>query len=234
MDFMSDSDSRKSSRAERREREYQMKKDKLEKKQDVKEAKRMSRSSSERAILPVNESAISKDILTPEKSSKQARSRSQSEGPRKKDSAGKQTQGPTCPREDAKTQEFCDSKQTDVPTHNLKLQCKISKYAMKRQEQMDRAEAEKQAKAAAMEKEREEAAFEADAKAAAARRKASWEAKEAAVEEALRLEAQLKALADEAESARKAVAVSNPDLIDSSEPNDDPDLDDWIVLSTPA
>lgn len=226
MDFI-DSEACKSSRAHRRDRDTSLAQTAYEKKQEKKEAKRLSRSSSEKALL----SADSEELSTPEKMPRQGRRRSTSVGTKNSDARHCELQG--C--EDV--QEVVGDEANVITKHQRKL----CKSAMKRQQEMERSQKAREAKAAALEKQMEEEAAVAEAEAAASRRRAAWEAREAAAMEALQqmevvraeTEAEeaekdaLKALIGEAEAAMAALA-GGPSACRHQ--NQDPDLEGWEIL----
>jgi hypothetical protein len=196
-------------------------------KQEKKEAKRLSKSESEKTLV----SAQAEECSTPGKSSKQSRRRSTSEGAEKEEPLTKA--------------EVHALGQVEANALTPKTQRKLSKSALRRQQELEKSQAARVAKAAAAEKAKEEEASAAEAEAAAARRRALWEARDAAAMAAtIKMQAMdaeaatevsgeeqvaaLQTLAAEAAAAVSAVAAHG--LSASTQAIHDPDLDGWEIL----
>jgi hypothetical protein len=197
-------------------------------KQEKKEAKRLSKSESEKTLV----SAQAEECSTPGKSSKQSRRRSTSEGAEKEEPLTKA--------------EVHALGQVEANALTPKTQRKLSKSALRRQQELEKSQAARVAKAAAAEKAKEEEASAAEAEAAAARRRALWEARDAAAMVAATIKMQameaeaatevsgeeqvaaLQTLAAEAAAAVSALAAHG--LSASTQAIHDPDLDGWEIL----
>jgi len=179
------------------------------------------------------------DSTTPVKSSPQTKRRSMSEGNELEDVKEKGEANSSRSRSRNPEDE-------GVGSHRRKL----SKSAIKRQQDLERKQTSRHANATAIEKAKEDEAVVAEAEAAAARRRAVWEAKdEAAKAFALKAEAEKKyadnlnedlllALEAEAKAATAAfcgnkegkVEVTKPSMSGDTNDLEDPDLEGWEIL----
>lgn len=210
MDFVDyaecDSDCRTPiNRAQRRERDQQKGSDYYMKKSEKKNEKRRSRS-----CVPM--STPTEEFHSEMKSSKPSRCRSLSEGQEKEEV--KENSPPVAsPNEEQITpvkerrprSSSAPREQGKDEKDEAKHQRKLCKSALKRQQEVDRTEAQRLVRAKDMECAKEEEAFEAEAQGAAARRRAVWEAKDAAAKEAIMAAAAENKIAEEASSEGDAL-----------------------------
>lgn len=205
MDF-SDSETSvcKAQRAQRRDRDSLLAGVAFTRKQEKKESKR-SRSLSG----PAKDRMTDDDEITPQKTSKQSRRRSASHGAEKERAKEDPATKAPDPEEAVDEAEVDTAKETvkeavkenvDSNATTTKAQRKLSKSALKRQQEIERSEHSRQARAQEKEREKEEEALAAQAEAAAAKRRAAWEMRDAAAREAVvkeELEKKAKAELDE-------------------------------------
>jgi len=232
----------RSNRAQRRDRDSLMAQDAYVKKQEKKKERRSVSAGSNKGD----------DLNTPEKHLSQSKRRAAAD----EDVEGKENIDASAPKASLVV-DASDPKAILLVSkeQGAAVQRKRSKSASKRQRQVEDALSARQLKADATQKEEEEEAFAVEAEAATARRRAAWEAKDAAAREAVMgAEAEeegdaamVQALKEEAEAAAAAVA-SIPSPLASSQgappkisgtgamlttvgsESQDPDLEGWEVL----